>query len=113
MNYTIFSKLFYESKTYDDLDMYTCERGWEDWMDRYTEPAEIADVLEKIYDMGKMTLPEIRKMYNLSRAEFCRVYKIPVRTVEDWERCDRVPEYVKCMICYTLFGSKLEGVENE
>lgn len=113
MNYKIFSKLFYEVKTYNDLEMYTCERGWEDWMNDYTEPCKIAEALEEIYNMAKMTLPEIREIYNLSRAEFCRIYKIPVRTAEDWERCDRVPEYVKCMICYTLFNAKSEGVENE
>lgn len=32
-----------------------------------------------------MTILDIRKMTKLSRAEFCRRYNLPLRSVEDWE----------------------------
>jgi putative transcriptional regulator len=42
-----------------------------------------------------MTITEIREMSRLSRAAFSRQYKIPVRTLEDWEAGKRTPpEYV-------------------
>lgn len=42
-----------------------------------------------------MTIAEIREMSGLSRAAFSRAYKIPVRTLEDWESGKRTPpEYV-------------------
>ena len=37
----------------------------------------------------------IRRDSGLGRAEFCRRYKIPIRTVEDWEAgSNSAPEYV-------------------
>ena len=42
-----------------------------------------------------MTITEIREISGLSRAAFSRQYKIPVRTLEDWEAGKRIPpEYV-------------------
>ncbi|MBR5281062.1 MAG: transcriptional regulator [Clostridia bacterium] len=32
-----------------------------------------------------MTAKEIRAILGISRAEFCRRYGIPIRTVEDWD----------------------------
>lgn len=42
-----------------------------------------------------MNTIEMRKKLNLSRAAFSRLYKIPVRTLEDWESGRRTPpDYV-------------------
>ena len=42
-----------------------------------------------------MTVREMRELLGLSRAAFSRVYKIPVRTLEDWEAGRRkCPDYV-------------------
>lgn len=42
-----------------------------------------------------MTIKEMRKHLNVSRAEFSRRYNIPIRTLEDWENEKRTPpEYV-------------------
>ena len=46
-------------------------------------------------ERGKMTAEEIRNISGLSRVAFCEKYKIPVRTMEDWEHDKRkAPEYV-------------------
>ncbi|MFQ7618330.1 helix-turn-helix domain-containing protein [[Clostridium] scindens] len=42
-----------------------------------------------------MTVREMRELLGLSRAAFSRIYKIPVRTLEDWEAGRRkCPDYV-------------------
>lgn len=38
-----------------------------------------------------MRSEEIRGLLGVSRAEFSRRYKIPVRTLEDWDAGKRVP----------------------
>lgn len=44
-------------------------------------------------------IKEIRESMGMSRAEFSRVYNIPVRTLEDWEADKRkCPEYVVSLL---------------
>ena len=46
-----------------------------------------------------MTIAEIRKKTGMSRAEFCRHFGIPVRTMEDWEHDRRkAPNYVVSLL---------------
>lgn len=48
-----------------------------------------------LWRIMKMTIKEMRKHLNVSRAEFSRRYNIPIRTLEDWESEKRTPpEYV-------------------
>lgn len=45
--------------------------------------------------MNKEQIKDIRESSGMSRAAFCRKYKIPIRTMEDWEAGKRIPpEYV-------------------
>ena len=38
---------------------------------------------------------EIRQVSGLNRAEFCRIYGMPIRTMEEWEAGRRIPpEYI-------------------
>lgn len=42
-----------------------------------------------------MQIKEIRNALGVTQKEFSRIYKIPVRTIQDWERGERTPpEYV-------------------
>ncbi len=44
-------------------------------------------------------IKEIRESMGMSRAEFSRVYNIPIRTLEDWEAGRRkCPEYVVSLL---------------
>ena len=38
-----------------------------------------------------MTIKEIRDLLGISRAEFSRRYNIPTRTLEAWEKGERIP----------------------
>ena len=35
ITYDLFTKLYGEAKTYDSLELYISERGWQDWMDDF------------------------------------------------------------------------------
>lgn len=106
MNFTLFAQLYFEALDYDNFEMYAAERGWQDWMDDFTDesgnPDRITNTLHQLYSFANTPLQEIRKKHGLSRAEACRIFRIPVRTFEDWERKESVPEYTKCLICYVL-----------
>ena len=57
-----------------------------------------------------MTIVEIREMSGLSRAAFSRRYKIPVRTLEDWEAGKRIPpEYVLELLARVTAIDKEQG----
>lgn len=57
-----------------------------------------------------MTITEIREMSGLSRAAFSRQYKIPVRTLEDWESGKRTPpEYVLELLARAVAIDKSPG----
>lgn len=46
-----------------------------------------------------MTIKEIREITGLSQAKFAEKYKIPRRTIEDWEKDDsKCKEYIKDLI---------------
>ncbi len=46
-----------------------------------------------------MTISEMRKRLNVSRAEFSRKYNIPVRTLENWESGkSKCPDYVRQLL---------------
>lgn len=46
-----------------------------------------------------MTISEMRKHLNVSRAEFSRKYNIPVRTLENWESGkSKCPDYVRQLL---------------
>ena len=46
-----------------------------------------------------MTITEMRKHLNVSRAEFSRKYNIPVRTLENWESGkSKCPDYVRQLL---------------
>lgn len=50
-----------------------------------------------------MTIREYREAAGLSRAEMSRQFKIPIRTLEDWESGKRnPPEWAKILIIEKL-----------
>ncbi|HCL02873.1 MAG TPA: hypothetical protein DHW61_10765 [Lachnoclostridium phytofermentans] len=103
MVYSLFSHLYNEALQYDNLEMYIAERGWQDWMDNYPEE-KIADILEKIYSIANTDMREIRNLLGLSRPKFFNVYRVPVRTLEDWEYEKMpIPVYTRQLIAYTVF----------
>lgn len=113
MRYELFTELYKEAEEAESIEEYIMERGWEEWMDEYTEDKESAvvedvsaveDVLTKIFNLGKADMRGLRKITGKSMKKFAGMYGIPERTLQDWEYGNnRVPEYTKRMIAYTIF----------
>ena len=53
MKFQLYSKLYQEALTYDDVDMYIGERGWQEWMDDYGEDNVqlITSILKSIFNL--------------------------------------------------------------
>lgn len=100
MDYLLFVSLYNEALSYNDVDMYVAERGWQSWLDEYPDE-KLGPILQKIFDLAHGSLADNRET---SRAQFSRDYSIPLRTLEDWDSGRRLaPDYVKSLIDYTLF----------
>lgn len=103
MKYELFLSLYSEALGYADVDMYVAERGWQEWMDGYPEE-KLGSILQEIYFLANADLKNVREKYGYSRAEFSRLFNIPLRSLENWDAGSRkMPEYVKALICYALF----------
>lgn len=114
-DYPTFARLYSEVADYTDVDMYIAERGWQDWMDNFSDE-DIPKILQAIYDIGKMSMADIRSAIGYSsRAEMHRKYRIPLRTLESWDAGDKEPRsaYVFALIAYTLFVAELNKREQE
>lgn len=106
MNYKLFLSLYSEALGYADVDMYIAERGWQGWMDGYPEE-QLGSMLQEIYFLANSDLKTIREERGYSRAEFSRLFNIPLRSLENWDAGSRkMPEYVKALICYALYMEK-------
>ena len=109
MNYELYLRLYSEAKSYADVDMYIAERGFQDWMEPYTE-TEVVDILRTIFNISGMTFKDLREAIGLSRIQFSRSYSIPIRSLENWDAGAReAPEYVLDLVSYTIFLSTLNG----
>lgn len=101
ITYELFTRLYEEALESASLEYYIAERGWQKWMDNFSEK-QIVKILKTIYGYANKNLKEIREKY-YPRAEFCRKYRIPIRTVENWDAKKNYPEYIKVFILYTFF----------
>ena len=77
IDFELFTRLYSEAKQYDDIDLFTSERGWQDWMDNFSTQ-EVIFILNKIYEYSQESLQDIRIKLNL-------------------------PDYVEVLIKYTFF----------
>lgn len=126
MNYKTFSQLHKEAQEYNDIDMYIAERGWQEWMNEYTLDDEldmtlVSDILNYIYRIAGMSIADLRNELKITQHEMARIYNIPLRTLQRWERDDYAHTkdvYILQLIAYTIFTEKyncaetLEGNEN-
>lgn len=61
----------------------------------------------------KIKIKELRKLTNMNRKEFCEYFKIPYRTVTEWELGNRhAPEYVLRLLEYYIRMEKMEKSES-
>lgn len=111
ITYDLFTKLYGEAKTYDSLELYISERGWQDWMDNF-DIETVTAILKKIYEYSKESLQDIRTKLNYSRIGLSRAYYIPLRTLENWDAKQNMPEYVEVLIKYTFFIKEMTKDES-
>ena len=112
MKYSLFSKLYDEANEYSDLDMYISERGWQEWMDKYSDGNDftrIIEILNKIYDLAHMGIKEIRTSINMPQNGFSIFLSIPLTSVQNWEYEKRsAPDYLVKYIAYIAFQEGLD-----
>lgn len=112
IDYETFTKLLGESREYDDCEMYIAERGWQEWMNPFEgDPEFIAQILNIVFRMGKGKIQNERELIGIhSRAEMARKYRIPLRTLENWESGkSAIPSYTMSLLLYTFFLELLNG----
>ena len=110
ISYDLFTRLYSEAKEYTDVDLFISERAWQDWMNDLSTQ-EVIFILNKIYEYSQELLQDIRTKLNYSRVALSRAYYIPLRTLENWDKKQNMPEYVEVLIKYTFFIKEL--TENE
>lgn len=103
MNYEIFAKLYTEALDYPDIEYFIADRGWEEWMSEEAIENDI-ESMNLIFKISKMDFRELRELSGYSRPDMSRKYKIPLRTLQDWETKKREPPlYVTILIAYAIF----------
>ena len=56
----------------------------------------------------RVLLLEVRKQTGMSQTEFARYFRIPIRTLQDWEYDNRrVPVYLLRLMIYKLENEKI------
>ena len=113
MKFELFSELYDHASLYDDCDQYIAERGWQEWMDSYSDGSSITTIitiLVSIFDFVHMDFKQMRANLNLTYKAFSELYSIPIRTAQDWEYGkNKIPKYVKKFIAYTMLLRRLEN----
>lgn len=62
----------------------------------------------------KIRIKELREMTGMNRKDFCEYFKIPYRTVTDWELDNRhAPEYVLQLLEYFIIHEGLAKIPIE
>lgn len=99
IEFDMFIRLYNEAKSYNNLDMYIMERGWQEWMNDL-EPGTVAEVLKRIYSIAKDGFPELLSRYETLRKVSNR-FGIPYSTLQRWKSgITDVPEYTLLMMAY-------------
>ena len=108
IDFELFSRLYRETNDYKSVDMYIGERGYQaDWMDDLDGAGiDIGKLMNDIWELAHMDIAQLRERAGLSKEKFSARYKIPYRTIQNWESAGEShrdpPEYLKMLIAYTL-----------
>lgn len=96
----------YSPSRSDQLDDYIAERGFEDWMLRYsddgedvTDPDSVIRDLSAIYKLTRKGTVGLRQSLGLTQAQLSDRFGIPKRTIENWEAGkSSIPPYTLCSL---------------
>lgn len=118
LDYETYVQLFLEAEEYDNYEMYVAERGWQEWMNAFeSEPDSISHILKAVYSLRTMSLQDMRSAAGIpSRVAMSRSYRIPLRTLENWDTEDStILQHTLLLVSYTIFLKIInkDGKENE
>lgn len=108
MNFELFSRLYFETNDYQNVEMYIGERGYQaDWMDALDDAGvDIGKLLTDIWELAHMDIAQLRERTGLTKKRFACLYNVPYKTLQNWEAQGAEhrdpPEYLKMLIAYTL-----------
>lgn len=89
---------------------------WGDDPEEDNIPQSRIDYLTNLWEDAHKSVREIRSMTGLTRAAFGAMYKIPARTIENWEYGrTQIPIYIRLALVRMVredFPGKEEGSEN-
>ena len=105
MSYQGFLRLLTDVTECDDFDSYVAEVGGSVPPD--IDDARIIKLLTDIWAYGQArTVEALRSITGLSRAEFARSYRLPLRTLENWEaegaNARNAPPYMRDLLAYAV-----------
>ena len=95
-----------EIENYTDRDAFVSDIALSSAFPEESDLTETVSELSMIWDAYHMTIRDLRTAGGLSRMEFSRRFRIPVRTIENWEctgpNARECPVYVRLLIAEAI-----------
>ena len=105
INFETFCRLYSEAKENTDIDHYTLERGWQEWMDGYNTDG-IVQLLHYIYECAQGGFRAVLRQYK-SIKQLSTLFAVPYGTAQKWNSGECVPpEYTIMMMAYITLINK-------
>ena len=91
---------------YTDPDAFVSDLALSSAFPEDADPAATAAELRQIYRAYHMTIRDLRAASGLSRQDFSRRYRIPLRSIENWEctgaNARECPVYLRLLLAESL-----------
>lgn len=109
MTYEDFLRLALGATEFDDPSDYIAEEGGS--VPEAVPDEVLVPMLTDIYDYGHdRSVATVRRIAGMSRAAFSRGYRLPVRSVENWETVGpngrTAPSYLVDLIAFAVLSDK-------
>ena len=100
-----------EIENYTDRDAFVSDLSLSSAFPEESDLTETVSELSMIWEAYHMTIRDLRTAAGLSRMEFSRRFRIPIRTIENWE-CTG-PNARECPVYVRLFIAEAIGLMPE
>ena len=109
MTYQDFRRILLDASEFEDVEHYIAEVGGS--LPETIHDKDVIPLMSDLYAFSREHSARcIREIAGLSQADFSREYKIPKRTLENWETNGQssrtAPEYVLDMLAYAVICDK-------
>ena len=95
-----------EIENYTDRDAFVSDLSISSAFPEESDLTETVSELSMIWEAYHMTIRDLRTAAGLSRMEFSRRFRIPIRTIENWEctgaNARECPAYVRLLIAEAI-----------